>query len=117
MPTWATWSPTRGDLLQPAALLPALDQATTAGDVEGLAAAGWTGDPRLARLGMGVTAAKWSWLVPATLKAASRARSHSTMYGGRWSVNTETLFAERTGMLAYFADLADEPDDLRSRLG
>jgi hypothetical protein len=43
-----------------------------AGYLDGLADAGWSGDPDLVRLGMAATiAAKYAWIVPRALEAAA----------------------------------------------
>src|SRR5581483_9124927 len=94
-----------GDLLQPAASLPELDAATRTGYEEGLRDAGWDGDLRLARLGMCVTAAKWSWLVPHMLPLAGQ--DEHRVYGST-PVDSDHLFAERAEMLRYYTVLAAE---------
>ena len=104
-----------GDLLHPTELLPEFDASTTTGYVDGLRDVGWRGDHRLARLGMCVMAAKWSWLVPHTLRGAAQGAHH--VYGGR-SVTTEHLIAARTRMLTYLCGMADEAQQLgRALLG
>jgi hypothetical protein len=103
-----------GDLLQPAAKLPELDAATTAGYRDGLAEAGWRGDFRFARLGMCLMAGKWAWLVPHMLNLA--ADEQHAVYGGR-SVDSNDLFAERAAMLAFNAELARDGRVLAADLG
>jgi hypothetical protein len=103
-----------GDLLQPAAMLPELDEATTAAYREGMRDAGWRGDFRVARLGMCAMAAKWSWLVPHMLRLA--AADEHAVYGDQ-AVDSNELFAERAALLAYNATLADEARILATELG
>jgi hypothetical protein len=103
-----------GDLLQPAAMLPELDETTTRAYREGMHEAGWNGDFRVARLGMCVMAAKWSWLVPHMLGLA--AADEHAVYGDQ-AVDSDELFAERAAMLAYNTTLADEARVLASELG
>ena len=83
--------------------------------LDGLRDSGWRGDPGLARLGMCVMAAKWSWLVPHTLRGAAQGAHH--VYGGR-SVTTEQLIGARIRMLTYLCGMADEARQLgRTLLG
>jgi hypothetical protein len=95
-------------------MLPELDAATTAGYRAGLAEAEWNGDFRVARLGMCVMAAKWSWLVPHMLQLA--ADDQHAVYGGQ-RVDSNDLFAERAAMLAFYTTLAGEARSLASDLG
>jgi Phosphotransferase enzyme family len=103
-----------GDLLQPASSLPELDDATTNGYREGMRDAGWNGDFRMARLGVCVMAAKWSWLVPHMLRLA--AADEHAVYGDQ-AVDSNELFAERAAMLAYNVKLATEARALAVELG
>lgn len=103
-----------GDLLQPTAALPDFDAAATAAYREGLRDAGWAGDFRLARLGMCLMAAKWSWLVPWMLQRAIE--DHHQVYGGT-PVDSDYLFSERAAMLEFYTEWATEAVVLADQLG
>jgi hypothetical protein len=103
-----------GDLLHPAASLAELDAATRTGYEDGLRDAEWRGDLRLARLGMCVISAKWSWLVPHMLRLARH--DQHRVYGST-PVDSDHLFAERAEMLRYYTVLATEARALASELG
>ena len=103
-----------GDLLQPTSLLEELDATSTDAYRAGLDDAGWVDDFRLARLGICIVAAKWSWLVPHMLGLA-RQDSHG-VYGGA-PVDSERLFSERAEMLRYLVKLAAEARVLARSIG
>jgi hypothetical protein len=103
------------DLLHPAAILPALDGAVTAGYLDGLRDVGWRGDERLVRLAICASAVKYDWLAPVML--AEAADETMTGYGGRPVEDRPRLYAERGAALAYLVSLADEARALAAELG
>lgn len=73
--------------------LPILERAALAAYTEGLADAGWVGDPRLAELGACAGAVKYDWLTPAMLASASAPRQ--LRYGGTEEIDADHRFRER----------------------
>jgi hypothetical protein len=76
-----------------AAQLPELRTAVLTAYVDGMAQAGWTGDPDAARRGMAASAVKYDWLTPLMLSRAG-ATAHKK-YGGTDDVDAEFLYRER----------------------
>jgi Phosphotransferase enzyme family len=81
------------DHFVPAASLPDLEAAALTAYIDGLAAAGWSGDPRIVELGMCASAVKYDWLTPAMLAAASAPRQ--LRYGGTEEIDADHRFRER----------------------
>jgi hypothetical protein len=69
------------DLFWPAERLAELEQACFAAYECGLRDEGWTGDPRLLRLGVVASAVKYAWLLPRLLASAS-AQEHQAYHRG-----------------------------------
>lgn len=94
--------------------LPELEAAVLDAYVDGLTTAGWSGDPRLAELGMCASAVKYDWLTPAMLASAP---ARQVRYGGTEEIDADYRFRERGIALLHNADrarraltLADELD-------
>jgi hypothetical protein len=81
------------DHFVPAESLAELEASVHSAYLEGLADAGWTGDGRLAELGLCASAVKYDWLTPAMLAAASAQRQ--LRYGGTEEVDADYRFRER----------------------
>ncbi|MER5182651.1 hypothetical protein ABT009_30600 [Streptomyces sp. NPDC002896] len=77
----------------------------------GLRESGSRIEPRLVRLGMVLTAAKWAWLVPDMVARAADAFGATAVYGDR-AADTHRFFAERAAVLRGLAAWADEARDL-----
>lgn len=103
------------DLLHPPTLLGALDEATFAAYVDGLRAAGWTGDEREVRLAMCASAVKYDCIAAGMLARSDRA--DQTTYGTAPAVSTEELFAVRATVMRFLAGWADEARRLAAELG
>jgi hypothetical protein len=73
--------------------LPALEAMVRGAYLEGLANAGWKGDPRLAELGLCASAVKYDWLTPAMLLSASASRQ--MRYGGTEEIDADFRFRQR----------------------
>ncbi len=81
------------DHFLPAASLPVLEAAVLEAYTAGLAEAGWSGDSRLAGLGLYASAVKYDWLTPAMLASASAAKQFR--YGGREEIDAHYRYRER----------------------
>ena len=73
--------------------LPQLEAAVRDAYVEGLANAGWYGEPRLAELGLCASAVKYDWLTPAMLSSAAARRQ--MRYGGTQEIDADFRFRQR----------------------
>ncbi|MGP4110322.1 phosphotransferase [Streptomyces sp. 4N509B] len=105
-------SDTALDLIRPAAEIPALDAAAFEGYVSGVRDSGPAGrrvDPGLLRLGMVITAVKWSWLVPGMVARAARERH--VIYDGQ-TPDPHHLYAERAAVLRHLATWTTEAHTL-----
>ena len=104
------------DHFVPSADLPALDKAVFDGYVDGLAAGGWTADPRIVRLGVLASAVKYDWLTPLMLANASAARH--LRYGGMdEEIDATFRFRDRGAALLFNAQRAALALDLAEELG
>jgi hypothetical protein len=83
--------------------------------LEGVEAAGWSGDPRMVQLGMWASAVKYDWLTPAILESASAVRHLA--YGGAEEVDADYRFGERGRTLLRLTEWADAAIDLADTLG
>lgn len=100
------------DLLQPAGLLPRIEEAVVGGYLEGLADAAWNGDLEVVPMAVEAGAVKFSWLLPVMLEKAAAGTGH-VAYGG--AVEDERLlYRERAAALSHLADGAER---LRRHLG
>jgi hypothetical protein len=103
------------DLFLPADRLPELDELVYSNYLEGLRAAGWSGDDRLIRLAVCASAVKYDWLAPLML---SRAGDEEHLdYGGAGTVPATRRYAERGATLAFLARRLDEARGLAHALG
>ena len=102
------------DLLQPRETLGELDRRLTAAYLDGLRQAGWSGDPRLVRLGICASAVKYDWLTAHCLEHAS-AEQHLA-YGRGASEDADERYAARAAGLALCAAWADEALQLSDEL-
>ena len=82
--------------------------------LEGLRAAGWTGDPRSAVLGIRASAVKYDWLMPWCLQAALDDRHRA--YGSGEAVDPDVRYEARAAGLAVCARWADEAIELADAL-
>ena len=82
--------------------------------LEGLRAAGWTGDPRSAVLGIRASAVKYDWLMPWCLQAALDDRHRA--YGSGEAVDPDVRYEARAAGLAICARWADEAIELADAL-
>jgi hypothetical protein len=96
-------------------LLAELHAAVLASYIDGLLAAGWTGDERLAELGMCAAAVKYDWLTPAMLSVASADRQ--MRYGGTEEIDPDERFRERGLALLHNAQVAARALELAETLG
>ncbi|GAB3590885.1 hypothetical protein GCM10027446_07040 [Angustibacter peucedani] len=101
------------DLLQPVDRLDDVERVAQAAYLEGLAAAGWTGDERLVRLAVTASAVKYAWLLPLVLERAHDAEHRA--YGE--VVDAEQLHAARGVVLDRLVSWADEAPALATALG
>lgn len=81
--------------------LPRLDRATFSAFTQGLAEAGWGGDPQLARLGVCASAVKYVWLLPLMLENA--VSGDHTSYGGASLSDPTRQFRNRGRTLNFLA--------------
>jgi thiamine kinase-like enzyme len=81
------------DHFVPAESIPDLEAAVLEAYTEGLADAGWRGDPRVVELGMAASAIKYDWLTPAMLASASAAKQ--LRYGGTEEIDADYRYRER----------------------
>jgi thiamine kinase-like enzyme len=95
--------------------MPRLEQAVYEGYLQGLRAAGWRDDPRLAQLGMWSSAVKYDWLAPFTLAQVSQERQYR--YGGAGEIDATFKFRERSRALLFNAQWARQATELAGRLG
>lgn len=95
--------------------LPELEAGVRDAYLEGLASGGWTGDPRLAELGLYASAVKYDWLTPAMLSAASADRQ--LRYGGEEQIDADFRFRQRGIALLENADRARRAVRLAKELG
>ncbi len=95
--------------------LPALEAAVLDGYCAGLTDAGWTGDLRLARLGMLASAVKYDWMAPLMLASARSATQ--TAYGGAGQIDPTYRFEQRGRTLAHNAAAARRALELADQLG
>jgi thiamine kinase-like enzyme len=103
------------DLFQPADRLTELDELVYGSYVEGVRAAGWSGDERLVRLAVCASAVKYDWLVPLMLGQAT-AEEHAD-YGGVGAVSSARRYRERGATFAFLAEWAEEARELAHVLG
>ncbi|HVE91302.1 MAG TPA: phosphotransferase [Actinomycetota bacterium] len=103
------------DHFVPAAALPDLHETALDGYVRGLAQAGWTGDPRLAEVGMCASAVKYDWLTPWMLASASA--QTQLRYGGTEEIDAVFRFRERGLALLQNALNAQRALTLAAELG
>ncbi len=89
-----------------AALLPELEVAVFDGYLAGLRRGGWTGDERVARLGMHASAIKYDWLTPFMLARATADRQMA--YGGMVEVDAAHRFAQRGAALLHATGWAEQ---------
>jgi hypothetical protein len=73
--------------------LPVLEAAVVSAYMDGVADAGWRGDPRIVELGMCASAIKYDWLTPLMLASASAPRQ--LRYGGNEEIDAGFRFRER----------------------
>lgn len=92
-----------------------LPDLATEAYLEGLRAAGWSGDPRTAVLGIRASAVKYDWLMPWCLRAALD-DSHRA-YGSGEAVDPDVRCEARAAGLAICARWADEAVELADALG
>ncbi len=101
------------DLFFPADRVRELDATMTSAYVEGLAAAGWTGDPRTARLGITASCVKYTWLLPLLLERAAD-ETHRAYHR---EVDAATRYRACGHVFELLADWHDEALSLASELG
>lgn len=92
-----------------------LPERVTEAYLDGLRAAGWPGDPRLAVLGIRASAVKYDWLMPWCLQAALDDRHRA--YGSGEAVDPDVRYEARAAGLAICARWADEAIHLADSLG
>jgi hypothetical protein len=102
------------DLLLAHETLGELDERLTGAYVRGLRAAGWTGDERIARLGICASAVKYDWLTIRSLEQASAPVQHA--YGRATTIDAHARYASRAAALALCARWADEAERLSGAL-
>ncbi len=95
--------------------MPRLEQVVYEGYLRGLRASGWADDPRLVKLGMWSSAAKYDWLAPFTLAQVGQARQYR--YGGAGEIDPAFKFRERSRALLFNAQWARQAIELATRLG
>lgn len=92
-----------------------LPDLVTEAYLDGLKAAGWSGDPRSAVLGIRASAVKYDWLMPWCLQAALEDRHRA--YGSGEAVDPHVRYEARAAGLAICARWADEAVELADSLG
>jgi thiamine kinase-like enzyme len=103
------------DLFVAAKRLPELDAQTFASYVAGLRAEGWSGDERIARLGVCGSAVKYAWLLPLMLERARSGRHHA--YGGEQVVDLHDQYRQRGAALEFLARQVAEAREIVAELG
>ncbi len=95
--------------------MPRLEQVVYEAYLRGLRARAGLDDPRLVKLGMWSSAAKYDWLAPFTLAQVGQERQYR--YGGAGEIDAAFKFRERSRALLFNAQWARQAIELASRLG
>jgi hypothetical protein len=92
------------DLFWPAEQLPELVEVCIENYLDGLAEAGWRGDPDLVRLAIAASCVKYAWLLPGNLSRAS----DPTQRAYHREVDAQHLFQQRGLAFALLVDWCDQ---------
>jgi hypothetical protein len=101
------------DGLFPSSELPSIDATVTDQFIAGVAESSWTGDPRVALLGMRAAAVKYHWLAPLGVRAAD---GELRSYGGGDDLDPAHRYRERAVVLERLCDWLDDADALAASL-